>query len=115
MNLQAGHEILGAEEGAQMMQLTQQQLAQIVISAVNKVITQHVQQTANKPIVAAPGTTAVRQVQTPIKFDVPIFEGDSAASLLGKRVVDQAGTCGFEADLTAAGAERLIVGADVFD
>ena len=45
MNSQVGHEISGAEEGAQMMQLIQVQLAQIVSSAVSQALTtQHVQQ-----------------------------------------------------------------------
>ena len=81
MNPQVGHEIPGAEEGAQMMQLTQVQLAQIVSSVVSQALTQYVQQTANNPLIAAASSTAVvQQVQTPIKFDVPIFECDSAAS-----------------------------------
>ena len=105
VNPHVGHEIPGAGEGAQMMQLTQVQSAQIVSSAVSHALTQHVQQTAtNPPIAAAASTAAVQQVQTPIKFDVPIFEGDSAASwlTLSQRVVHQARTCGFEAELTAA-------------
>ena len=82
MNPQVEHEIPGAEEqGTQMMQLTQVQLAQIVSSAVSQALTQHVQQRANNPpIAAAASTAAVQQVQTPIKFDVPVFECDSAAS-----------------------------------
>ena len=63
------------------MQLAQVQLAQIVSSAVSQALTQHVQQTANNsPIAAAASAATVQQVQTPIKFDVPVFEGDSAAS-----------------------------------
>ena len=42
VNPQVGHEIPGAEERGQMMQLTQIQLAQIVSSAVSQVLTQHV-------------------------------------------------------------------------
>ena len=81
VNPQVGHEALGAEEEAQMMQLTQVQLAQIVSSAVSQVLAQHVQQTANNPpIVAGASTAAVQQVQSSIKFDVPVFEGNSAAS-----------------------------------
>ena len=79
---------------------------------------QHVQQTANSPSrAAAASIAAVQQVLTPIKFDVLIFEGDSAASWLtwSQRVVYQARACGFEAELTAAGGEGLSVGADVFD
>ena len=72
VNPQVGYGIPGAEEGAKMVQLTQVQLAQIVSSAVSQGLTQHVQQTANNPpIAAAASTAAVQQVQTPIKFDVP--------------------------------------------
>ena len=49
MNPQVGHEIPGEKEGAQMMQLTQVQLAQIVSSAVSQALTQYVQQTASSP------------------------------------------------------------------
>ena len=118
VNPQVGHEIPGAEGGAQMMQLTQVQLAQVVRSAVSPALTQHVQQTGNNtPIAAAASTAAVQQVQTPIKLDVPVFEGDSAASWLtwSQRVVYQDRACGFEEELTAAEGEGLDVGADVFD
>ena len=80
VNPQVGHEIAMAEEGAQMMmQLTQSQLVQIVNSSVSQALTQHAQQTANdQPLAAAASTAAVQQqVQSPIKFDVPVFEGDS--------------------------------------
>ena len=82
VNPQVGHEIPGAEEGTQIMHLTQVQLAQIVSSAVSQAQTQRAQQTANSPPKsAAASTTAVQQVQTPIQFDViPVFEVDSAAS-----------------------------------
>ena len=50
---QVGQEIPAAEEGAQMMQLTQVQLAQIVSSAVSQALTQHVQQTASNPPLGA--------------------------------------------------------------
>ena len=77
------------------------------------------QQTANNPpiIAAAAITAAVQQVQTPIKFDIPVFEGDSAASCLAwsQRVAYQARACGFDAELTAAEGEGLSVGADVFN
>ena len=68
VNPQVGHEIPGAEEGAQMMQLTQAQLVQIVSSAVSQAqLTQHVQQTVNNPPLAAVASTAaVQQVQSPI-------------------------------------------------
>ena len=72
VSLQVGHEIPGAEEGVQMMQLTQVQLAQIVSSAVSQALTQHVRQTANNPpVAAAAASTAAEQwVQTPIKLNV---------------------------------------------
>ena len=60
--------------------------------------------------------SAVQQVQSPAKFDIPAFEGDSAASWLmwSQRVVCQARACGFEAEVIAAEGQRLSVGADVF-
>ena len=61
VNPQVGHEIPGAEEGAQMMQLTQVQLAQIVFSAMSKALTQYVQQRANNPPLAAAASTAAVQ------------------------------------------------------
>ena len=100
------------------MQLTQVAHAQIVSSAVSQALTQHVQQTANNAtIAAAASTAAIKQVQTPIKFDFPVFEGDSAASwlTLSQRVVYQARVYGSEAELAAAEGSGLSVGADVFD
>ena len=52
-----GHEIPGADDGAQVIRLTQIQIAQIVSNAVSQVLTHQIQ-----------------QFQTPIKFDVPVFE-----------------------------------------
>ena len=118
MNPQVGHGIPGEGEGGQMMQLTQVRLAQIVSSAVSQVLTQHVQQTASNPPTAAVASTAkVQEVQTPIKFDVPVFEGDSAASWLtwSQRVVYQARAYGFEAELIAAEGEGLSFRANVSD
>ena len=78
VNPRVGHQIPGAEEGTHMMQLTQVQLAQIFSSAVSQALTQHAQQTAsNPPQAAAASTAVVQQVQSPIKFDVPVFEGDN--------------------------------------
>ena len=72
-----------------MMHLTPQvQLEQIVSSAVSQARTQHAQQTvSNPPLAAVP--LPVQQVKSPINFDVPVFEGDSAASWLtwSQRVV----------------------------
>ena len=113
VNTQIGHDIPGAEEGAQMMQLAQVQLAQIASVTVSWALPQHVQQTANNsPIVAIASTAVVQQVQTPIKFEVPVFEGDSATSWLARsqRVEYQARACGFEAELTAAEGEGLSFG-----
>ena len=84
----------------------------------SKALTQYTQQTSsNPPLAAAASTAAEQQVQSLIKFDVPVFEGDSAASWLSwsQRVVYQARAYGFEVDLTAAEGEGLSVGADVFD
>ena len=55
------HFIPGAEEGAQMMQLTQVQLAQIVSSTVNHALTQHAQQTASNP--------PLQLQQVPLKYN----------------------------------------------
>ena len=62
-------------------------------------------------------TAAVQQVQPSTKFDIPAFEGNSAASSLtwSERVVYQARAYGFETEVTAAKAEELSVGADVFN
>ena len=65
------------------MQLVQVQSAQIVKSAVSQALTQHMQQIAiNPPLAAAAYTAAVQQVQSLTKFEIPAFEGDSAASWL---------------------------------
>ena len=61
------HEIPGADDSAQVVQLTQIQIAQIVSNAVCQALTDQM-------------LTAIQQFQTPIKFDVPAFEGDSTAS-----------------------------------
>ena len=116
VNPQVGHETSGAAEGAQMMQLTQAQLAQIVSSAVSQALTQYAQQTAsNPPLAAAASAVAVQEEQPPIKFGVPVFEGDSTASWLtwSERVVSQARACDFEAELTSVEGKGLSVGADV--
>ena len=99
-----GHEIPGADDGAQVVQLTQIQIAQIVSNAVSQTPTHQM-------------LPAAQQFQTPIKFDVPAFEGDSIASCLtwSQRVLYQARASGFENELTAAVGDGLRVGADVFD
>ena len=84
----------------------------------SQALTQHTQQTASNPsLVAAASIAAIQQVQSPIKFDVPVFEGDSAASWLtsNQRVKYQARACDFGAKLTAVEEGGLSVGADVFD
>ena len=76
------------------------------------------QRTASSALLAAAASTAaVQQVQSPTKFEIPAFEGDSAASWLtwSQRVVYQARAYDFEAELTEAEAEGLSVGVDVFD
>ena len=99
-----GHEIPGADDGAQVIQLTQIQIAQIVSNAVSQPLTHQM-------------LTAAQQFQTPMKFDVPAFEGDRTPSWLtwSQRVVYQARASGFENNLTAAEGNGLSVGADVFD
>ena len=84
---QVGHEIPEADDGAQVVQLTQIQIAQIVSNAVSQALTHQIQ-----------------QFQIPIKFDVPAFEGDSTATSLtwSQRVLYQARAGGFEDELIAA-------------
>ena len=117
-----GHEIPGAEDGAQVIQLTQVQIAQIVSNAVSQALTHQLQQLGNIPSTAAGNNTthntvAAQQYQTPIKFDVPAFEGHSSTSwsTWSQRVLYQTRASGFESELTAAVGEGLNVGADVFD
>ena len=71
----------------------------------------------NPPLAAVASTAVVQKVQFTAKFEIPAFEGDSAASWLkwSQIVIYQARACGFEAELTAAEGEGLSVGADVFD
>ena len=74
-----GHEISEADDGAQVVQLTQIQIAQIVSNAVSQALTRQMQQIRNSPPSATAAnhvtqnTTAAQQSQTPIKFDVPAF------------------------------------------
>ena len=118
-----GHEIPGADDGAQVVQLTQKQIAQIVSNAVSQALTHQMQQIRNGSPSTTAGnhetqnTTAAQQFQISIKFDVPAFEGDSTASRLtwSQRVLYQARASGFENELTAAEEDGLSVGADVFD
>ena len=117
-----GHEIPRANDGAQVIQRTQVQIAQIVSNAVSQALTHQIQQLGNSlPSATAANrvtqnTTAAQQFETPIKFDVPAFEGDSTASWLtwSQRVLYQARASGFENELTAAVGDGLSVGADVF-
>ena len=106
-----------------MVQLTQIQIAQIVSNAVSQALTHQIQQLENSPPSATAANhvtqniTAAQQFQTPIKFDVPAFEGDSTASWLtwSQRVLYQAKASGFKNELTAAEGDGRSVGADVFD
>ena len=81
-----GDEIPGTDDGAQVVQVTQRQISQIARNAVSQVLTHQMQQIRNSPSSATAAnhlthtTTAAQQFQTPIKFDVPAFEGDSTAS-----------------------------------
>ena len=50
-----GHEISGADDGAQVVQLTQVQIAQIVSNAVSQALTHQIQQLGNSP---SPATAA---------------------------------------------------------
>ena len=103
VNPQVGHEIPGAKEGAHMMQLSQEQLTQMVTSAMTQALTQHMQQTGSNPPLAittshvTQNTATEQQVLSPTKFGIPTFEGDSAASCLtvSQIVVHQAKACGF--------------------
>ena len=117
-----GHEIPGADDGAQMVHLTQIQIAQIVSNAISQALTHQMQQTGNSPPSAIAANhvtqnTTGQQFQTSITFDVPAFEGDSTASWLtwSQRVLYQARESGFEDELTSAEGDGLSVGADVFD
>ena len=77
-----GHEIPEADDGTQVVQLTQIQIAQIVSNAVSQILTHQMQQIGNDPPSATAAnhmtqnTTAAQQFQTYIEFDVPAFEGD---------------------------------------
>ena len=122
-SVRVGHEISGANDCAQVVQLMRIQIAQIASNAVSQALTHQVQQLGNSPPSATAtnhvtqNTTAAQQFQTPIKFVVPAFEGDSTASWLtwSQRVLYQARASGFENELTAAVGDGLSVGADVFD
>ena len=81
-----GHEITGADDGAQVVKLTQKQIAQIVSNAVSQALTHQMQHIRNSPPSATAANhvtqnpTAAQQFQTSIKFDAPAFEVDSTAS-----------------------------------
>ena len=53
-----GHEVPGADDGAQVVQLTQKQIAQIVSNAVSQTLTHEIQQLGNSP----PSATAANNV-----------------------------------------------------
>ena len=118
-----GHEIPGANDGAQVIQLTQVEIAQIVSNAVSQALTHQIQQLGNSlPSTTAANhvtqnTSAAQQFQPPIKLDVPAFEGDSTSSWLtwSQRGLYQARASGFENELSVAVGDGLSVGADVFD
>ena len=99
---QIEHGIPRAKEWSQIMQWGEVQLAQIVNSTVSQALTLQMQQ--------------IVQQQVPIKYGEPTIEGDCAASWLTwiQRIVYQATTWGFVAELTTAEGEELRVWADVF-
>ena len=74
-----GYEIPKADDGAQVVQLTKIQIAQIVSNAVSQALTHQMQQIGNSPPSATAAnqvtqnTTAAQQFQISIKFDVPAF------------------------------------------
>ena len=76
---QVGREIPGVDDGAQVVQLTQMRIAQIVSNAVSQTLTHQMQQMGNSPPSGTAAnyvpqnTTATQQFQTSIKFDVPVF------------------------------------------
>ena len=118
-----GHKLSGADDGAQVVQLTQIQIAQIVSNAVSQPLTHQMQQIKNSPPSATAAnhvtqnTTAAQPFQTFMKFDIAAFEGDSTASWLtrSQRVLYQARASGFEDELTAPEGDGLSVGVDVFE
>ena len=120
---QVGHEIPRAEDGAQVVQLAQMQIAQIVSNAVSQALTHQMQHIGNSPPSATAAnyvpqdTIVAQQFQTSRKSDVPAFEGDSTASWLtwSQRVLYQAKASSFEEELTAAEGDGPCVGANVFD
>ena len=117
-----GHENPGADDGGQVVQLTQMQIVQIVSNAVSPALTHQMQQIGNSPPSATAAnyvpqnTTAAQQFQTSSKSDVPAFERDRTASWLAwsQKGLYQARASGFKDVLTAAEVDELSVGADVF-
>ena len=57
-SVRVGHDIPGANDGAQVVQLTQIQIAQIASNAVSQALTHQVQQLGNSP----PSATATNHV-----------------------------------------------------
>ena len=49
VDLQVGHEVPGADDGAQVVQSTQMKIAQIVSNAVSQALTHQMQQIGNSP------------------------------------------------------------------
>ena len=76
-----GHAIPGADDGAQVVQLAQIQIAQIVSNAVSQALNHQMQQKRNSSPSATAAdhvmqnTTAAQHFQVSIKFDVSAFEG----------------------------------------
>ena len=77
---QEGHEIPGADDGAQMVQLTPVQIVQIVSNSVSQALTHQTQHLREMVRTGDVSEIFLHHVQTPIKYDVPAFDGDSTAS-----------------------------------
>ena len=120
-----GHEIPGADDGAQVVQFTQMQNTQIVSNAVSQALTRQMQQIRNSPSSATAANDMTQNTTAPLlhnsfehpSSDLSAFEGVSTASWLtwSQKVLYQARASGFENELTAAVGDGLSVGADVFD
>ena len=83
-----GHEVPGADDGAQVVQLTQIQIAQIVSNAVSQALTHQIQQLGNSP----PSATAANHVTQNSPLLHNSFKHPSSSMYQHSRVtVQQAG------------------------
>ena len=83
-----GHEIPGADDGAQVVQLTQIQIAQIVSNAVSQALTHQMQQIRNGPSSA---TTANHVTQTTTLLHNSFKHPSSSMYHHSRVIVQQAG------------------------